>query len=98
PCARRRVLLRCLHDRGTPVTAGTGAARVEARLRELLVAGDLAGLRSYVDTLSADERAAAKAWTAKRQDIDGWTPPPEMSHLRHREQTAWRDLVGWGRV
>ncbi|MDT0187620.1 hypothetical protein Q9S36_46285 [Microbacterium sp. ARD31] len=56
---------------------------VGARLRELVLAGDLETLRSYVDGLAGDDLAVARRWVASKHDVDRHPGPPELGDWMH---------------
>ena len=63
----------------------TGAHDVGARLRELVLAGDLSRLRDHLDALEGAEVAAARAWIGAHHDFDDHPGPPEFADLSYTE-------------
>lgn len=75
-----------------------------ARLRALVVAGDLAALRAHVDELAGDDLKAARSWVAGTHDVDQYPVPSELGDPRDRDHYAriqrmrLARLTTWGRL
>ena len=77
---------------------------VGARLRALVIDGDLTVLRAHLDTLEGDDLKAARRWVAATHDVDGYPGPAELGdpadpdrYVRVQRVRLAR-LVAWGRV
>ncbi len=63
------------------MTGDTAAA--VARLRELVLAGDLDGVRAHADGLTGPDRAAARRWVGQVHDLDElpWPTDPDVRRV-----------------
>lgn len=77
---------------------------VGARLRELVVAGDLAALHGHLDALTGADLTAARRWVAATHDVDDHPWPVELGDPRHQDHYAriqrmrLARLTTWGRL
>lgn len=75
---------------------------VGARLRALVIQGDLADLRAHLASLDGADLAAARRWVAGTHDIDGHPEPAELGNPRdqdHYTRVQWMRLARlttWG--
>jgi hypothetical protein len=77
---------------------------VDARLRELVITGELAPLRSYLDGLAGNDLAAARRWVTGTHDVDEHPEPAELGNPRDQEHYSrvqrmrLARLTTWGRL
>ncbi|KRF34952.1 hypothetical protein [Nocardioides sp. Soil805] len=77
---------------------------VGARLRELVIAGELAPLRAYLDRLAGDDLRAARKWVTGTHDVDDYPHPGELGNPRDQDHYArvqamrLARLATWGRL
>ncbi len=81
----------------------TGAYdEVAARLRALVIDGDLAALRAYLDGLAGDDTKAAQRWVAGTHDVDDYPHPSELGdprdhdHYTRVQRMRLARLTTWG--
>lgn len=60
---------------------------VGARLRELVIAGELAPLRAYLDGLTGADLRAARTWVAGTHDVDEYPYPDELGDYEYVESS-----------
>ncbi|CAM3717037.1 hypothetical protein [Nocardioides zeicaulis] len=86
------------------MTGDTGTTDVGARLRALVLAGDLEALGSYVDALTGSDLTAARRWVTGTHDLDGYPYPEELGDRAHRgtyaavQRMRLARLVTWARL
>lgn len=77
---------------------------VGARLRALVLAGELGALHAYCDGLAGDDLKAARKWVAATHDVDDYPYPGELGNPRDQDHYAriqrmrLARLTTWGRL
>jgi hypothetical protein len=77
---------------------------VDARLRELVIIGDLAPLHAYLDGLAGDDLRAARKWVTGTHDVDEHPEPGELGnprdpdHYSRVQRMRLARLTTWGRL